>query len=66
MGKIAVCVGLGDNEAGLVIVALVDQPTGRFGTAKSVSLMRYGERRKKNLHEWQNENTHKREDPLEE
>ncbi len=36
VGKVAVCVSLGNDEAGFIIVALVNQPTRRFGTAKSV------------------------------
>jgi hypothetical protein len=33
VGEVAVCVGLGDDEAGFIIVALVNQPTRRFGAA---------------------------------
>ena len=39
VGEVAVCVGLGDDEACFFVVPFVDEPTGGFGAEESVLSM---------------------------
>jgi hypothetical protein len=48
VAEVAVCVGLGNDEARFFVVALVNEPAGGFGAEKSV-LRRIGGRREGGL-----------------